>query len=567
MKKAIFKNFTVIIVLALIICSSVSTYIFSRLIFNHTVDNMIYSLQLADYTLDYDQPLKDQIDQINSHTLNQDSRISVIDLDGTVEADSSVETPLENHLQRKEVQDALKSGIGKEVRYSSTLHRNLLYVAYLSNHGEIIRLAIPYSGMQDYLKMAVPGLVVSCAITFLVSLFLSRVLSRKITKPLEEVSEQLLSIQESQPVFAPHRYAYEELNDITMVTDRLANKINQSIISLRNEKNKLHCVLDNMQEGMIVLDERNHVTLINQSAAMIFNLDEPKKGQPIEEYVEDRKILKRIKSENNYETFHIGDQYYSIHKALIDRGVFKNHQIVVILDVTQEEVAMKMKQAFFSNASHELKTPLTSIQGYAELLDSNLIQDPKQKEVFVDRILNETRNMTRLINDILEISKLENHQTSVTMTNLKLDLVIEDLFHTLTPLANDRDIKLIYTEHDQEFYADLDQMNQLLINLLSNSVKYGKDGGFVKIDFKTQTDGIQIIVEDDGIGIPEEDLPHVTERFYRVDKGRTKTIEGTGLGLAIVKHIVQMYEGDLTIESKLGVGTKTTIFLKDMSAN
>ena len=121
MKKAIFKNFTLIIILALIICSSVSTYIFSRLIFNHTVDNMIYSLQLADYILDYDQPLKDQIDQINSHTLNQDSRISVIDLDGTVEADSSVETPLENHLQRKEVQDALKSGIGKEVRYSSTL--------------------------------------------------------------------------------------------------------------------------------------------------------------------------------------------------------------------------------------------------------------------------------------------------------------------------------------------------------------------------------------------------------------------------------------------------------------
>ena len=564
MKKAIFKNFTVIIILALIICSSVSTYIFSRLIFNHTVDNMVYSLQLADYTLDYDQPLKDQIDQINSHTLNQDSRISVIDLDGTVEADSSVETPLENHLQRKEVQDALKTGIGKEVRYSSTLHQNLLYVAYLSNHGEIIRLAIPYSGMQDYLKMAVPGLVVSCAITFLVSLFLSRVLSRKITKPLEEVSEQLLSIQESQPVFAPHQYAYEELNDITMVTDRLANKINQSIISLRNEKNKLHCVLDNMQEGMIVLDERNHVALINQSAAMIFNLDEPKKGQPIEEYVKDRKILKRIKSENNYETFHIGDQYYSIHKALIDRGVFKNHQIVVILDVTQEEIAMKMKQAFFSNASHELKTPLTSIQGYAELLDSNLIQDPKQKEVFVDRILNETRNMTRLINDILEISKLENHQTSVTMTNLKLDLVIEDLFHTLTPLANDRDIKLIYTEHDQEFYADLDQMNQLLINLLSNSVKYGKDGGFVKIDFKKLNDGLQIVVEDDGIGIPEEDLPHITERFYRVDKGRTKTIEGTGLGLAIVKHIVQMYEGDLTIESKLGVGTKTTIFLKDM---
>ena len=227
-------------------------------------------------------------------------------------------------------------------------------------------------------------------------------------------------------------------------------------------------------------------------------------------------------------------------------------------------MAMKMKQMFFSNASHELKTPLTSIQGYAELLNQHLINDEVQKDEFVHRILKETKNMTRLINDILVISKLENHQTIPDIQLLHLNLIIEDIFHTLSPMANDRGIHLICHSENVDFYGDLEQINQLFTNLLSNSIKYGRDGGWVSVKFNLETDSLKIIVEDNGIGIPKEDIPHLTERFYRVDKGRTKAIEGTGLGLAIVKHIVQLYEGDLKIESVLGIGTKTTIYLKNM---
>ncbi len=564
MKKTIFRNINVLIVTALLICSVVSTYIFSRLTFNNNVNNMLYSLQLVDYSIDYSQNLREQIDLVNEKTLGDDSRMTVITLDGKVIADSAVDDLQENHLDRKEVKDAINEGVGKEVRYSNTIHKNMLYVAYLSEHDVIIRLSVPYSGMKDYLAMAVPGVGTSIIISLGLSVLFSRYIAKKVSEPLEEISQQLLLIEENDPVFKKQTYEYTELNDIVSVTDRLAKKINRTIASLKREKNKVHYILDNMQEGMIVIDEDNTVILINHAANAMFNCEDVEKGLPIESYIQESKILKRIKSHNVYETFHLGDKYFSIHKAKIDSGVFKNSTIVLFLDVTPEEMAMKMKQIFFSNASHELKTPLTSIQGYAELLNQHLIHDENQKDEFVHRILKETKNMTRLINDILAISKLENHQTLPDVQLLHLNLIIEDIFHTLSPMANDRGIHMICNSENVDFYGDLEQMNQLLTNLLSNSIKYGRDNGWVSVKFNLEEDFLKIIVEDNGMGIPKEDIPHVTERFYRVDKGRTKAIEGTGLGLAIVKHIVQLYEGDLKIESVLGIGTKTTIYLKNM---
>lgn len=564
MRKTIFRNFTFVIVVALIICSTISTYIFSRLIFNNNVDNMLYSLHLVDYTIDYTKDIKEQIDAVNDQTLGPDSRMTVISLNGEVIADSSVDQLEENHLDRNEVIQCIQTGVGKEVRYSETLGKNMLYVAYLSSHDVIIRLSIPYSGMQDYLKMAMPGIGISIIISFILSVLCSRLMAKRITEPLEEISQQLLSIQESKPVFDRKTYEYEELNDIAMVTDKLANKINQTIASLSREKNKVHYILDNMQEGMIVLDENNQVILINHSALATFDCVDKHKGLPIEDYIKEKHILKLIKSKNSYESFQLGDHYIAIRKDKMDSTVYKNSTILLFLDVTQEETAMKMKQVFFSNASHELKTPLTSIQGYAELLNQHLIQDESQRDECVERILKETKNMTRLINDILAISKLENHQTIPNFTVLHLNLIVEDIFNTLTPLANDRQIKMIYYGENVDFYGDLDQLNQLLINLLSNSIKYGKVGGYVSVEFVDLGDMIKLIVEDNGIGIPSDDIPHLTERFYRVDKGRSKSIEGTGLGLAIVKHIVQLYDGELKIESTLGVGTRIEVYLKNM---
>lgn len=563
MKKTIFRYVNLIIVVALFLCCVVSSYVFSKAAFNNNVKSMLYSLHLVDYAIDYHQDLKTQIAIINDRTLGNDSRITMIDLEGNVVADSAVNEIEENHADRQEIQDTLKNGVGHEVRYSSTVKTNMLYVAFLSDQGYILRLAVPFNGAWDYVKLSLPAITLGIVISLSLSLIFSKLMAKKISEPLENISHQLLSMKVHKPQFEKDIYEYDELNDIAMVTDKLANRINQTEASLKRQKNKVHYILDFMQEGMMIIDEKYHVLLINQAINHIFNCQDIEKGSLIECYINDQAIVDLIKSKNEIEAFSFNERHYSLHKAKIDSGVYKNGTILLFLDDTEQVQAMRMKQQFFANASHELKTPLTSIQGYTELLNQNLIVDEKQKQQFLDRILKETRNMTKLITDILTISKLESQQNSVNFEPIHLKLMIEDIFHTLTPLANDKKISLINHSEDIDFYGDLEQINQLLMNLLSNSIKYGKTGGWVSLKITPRHSGINIIVEDNGIGIVSDDLAHVTERFYRCDKGRTKKVEGTGLGLAIVKHITQMYDGYLRIESELGEGTKVTIYLKN----
>lgn len=564
MKKTLFRNFTLIIVVALMICSLITSSIFSRIMFNHDVKHMISSLQLIDYVVDYNGDIKEQLAQIKDVAIDGYKRITIIDADGYVVADTALDLIEDNHKNRSEVEQALINGVGSDVRYSNTLNEKMLYVAYVSSSGYILRISVQYSGLQEYLVALVPSIAVSILLSTGLAILLAKMMSDKIIQPLEEISSQLLEIETNKPVFKRRDYAYEELNNIAMVTETLSAKVNSSIASLKKEKNKLHYILDNMQEGLIVLDQNNVVILKNNAANIIFNCDYLDIGLGVERYIKHPKILKKITSEKLIEKFELLENYYTIYKAKLESGVFKDSTIILILDTTAEEKAMKMKQDFFSSASHELKTPLTSIQGYTELLSQNLITDETLKLDFINRILKETKNMTKLIQEILVISKLETNQHQPMMNDIQMKLVVEDIFHTLSPLANDKSINMIHYDEDVIFYAELEQMNQLISNLLSNAIKYGKIGGWVSIHFSSMGEGLKIIVEDNGIGIPEEDIPHLTERFYRVNKGRSKVVEGTGLGLSIVKHIVQIYDGQLLIDSEVEIGTKIVVYLKNM---
>ncbi len=229
--------------------------------------------------------------------------------------------------------------------------------------------------------------------------------------------------------------------------------------------------------------------------------------------------------------------------------------------VEKLEVEKKVRQEFFSNASHELKTPITSVKGYTELLQNGFAKDERMQADFLSRIEKETDNMTNLINDILMISKLETKEATETMAEVKISLVIQDIISALTPLANKLEVTIDSDCSNFVIEASIQQMNQLIGNLISNAIKYNKPGGIVWIRAYAETDTMVLIVEDNGMGIEEESKSRVFERFYRVDKGRNKKSGGTGLGLAIVKHIVQYYDGTITLDSTLGVGTKFTVRL------
>ncbi len=458
MKKAIFKNFIIILLLALILSGSIFSLVISNVLSRNTRQNMLNILHILDETLDYDKDLKGQIDQLTLLYENSKARITIMDIKGIILVDSNISdyVNMENHIDREEIQQALREGKGSARRKSGTLNISMLYVSYISRQGDyILRIAMPFSGLWDYVLILFPAILMSLGVSLIISLILANRFSRTITKPLYEISEQLLKLQENNPEFSFKPYEYFELNLIADTTKRMADAVKESIKKIEFEK--------------------------------------------------------------------------------------------------------LIRQEFFTNASHELKTPITSIRGYIELLENGMATDENMKLEFMGRIKKEAQNMTELINDILMISRLETKEVEVIRTDVRICSLINELIASLKPLAAENNITIEMSCKPIVISANHGQMRELFNNLLTNAIKYNKPNGQVKVYVTTEGNDAIFIVEDSGVGIPEESRQRVFERFYRVDRGRSKKLGGTGLGLSIVKHIVNYYNGTIELDSKEGRGSKFTV--------
>jgi two-component system phosphate regulon sensor histidine kinase PhoR len=419
---------------------------------------MIDLLQIIDQSLDYSEDIKSQIDNLLVINQRNKSRITVMDIMGNVVADSDISdyNNIDNHLNREEIQEALKAGIGYAKRKSNTLGIPMLYVSYLSRQGNyILRISMPYSGLINYMVYLLPAILLSLGISLIVSIILGNRFSRSITKPLYEISEELLKINEDNSNLSFRNYEYYELNLIANTTKQMADAIRESMKKIEFEK--------------------------------------------------------------------------------------------------------MVRQEFFANVSHELKTPITSIRGYIELLENGMATDEKMKKEFMARIKKESQNMANLINDILMISRLETKEAEVIISEVRICPIVNDLIASLKPLASENNISIDINCKPIILKANEGQIKELFNNLIVNAIKYNKPGGKVNITVSKEGNDAIFIVEDTGVGIPEESKARVFERFYRVDKGRSKKIGGTGLGLSIVKHIVNYYNGSIKLESELGRGSKFTI--------
>lgn len=460
MKRAIFNKFVLILALALILSGSIFSATMSNILYEKTRENMLYSLKSVDYALDYEGEFKAQVDRYKELHKGQESRLTIMDLDGNILADSNVAdySMMENHAGREEVQEALKNGVGEARRKSDTLNISLLYVSCISENGNyILRMAVPFSGLVEYVGLLFPAILISIGITLILSLILADRFSGTITKPLSEISDELLKLKEDKPEFHFKEYQYDEMNVIAETTQKMVKAVQES-----------------------------------------------------------------------------------------------RHKI---------EFEKMIRQEFFSNASHELKTPITSIRGYTELLENGMATDGKMQEEFLLRIKKETDNMTNLINDILMISRLETKEAEVVLTEIRLCPLVEEVCTSLEPLAKECHVRLETNCRPLVMKANKDQLRELLSNLITNAIKYNKPDGKVSVIVTSESKEIVIIVEDTGVGIPEDAKNRVFERFYRVDKGRSKKMGGTGLGLSIVKHVVNFYNGTIEMESKIGIGTKFTVRL------
>lgn len=460
MKRAIFKNFIIILILALILSGSIFSVVISRILLNNTRQNMLNMLHILDNTIDYEEEMIDQIEKLNILLESDKARLTIMDIEGDVLADSDVSdyTIMDNHIDREEVQEALKHGTGSARRKSDTLKISMLYVSYRSKQGDyILRISTPFSGLLDYITILLPAILLSLGVTLLVSLILANRLTMSITKPLYEISEELLKLQENDPEFLFKPYEYNELNLIADTTKRMADAVKESMKKIEFEK--------------------------------------------------------------------------------------------------------IIRQEFFTNASHELKTPITSIRGYIELLENNMATDENMKMEFMVRIKKEAQNMATLIDDILMISRLETKEAEVAITEIRICPLIKELIASLKPMAYDYGVNIELSCKPLVLMANHNQMRELFNNLIVNAIKYNKPNGRVNIVITKERNDAIFIVEDTGVGIPEESRQRVFERFYRVDKGRSKKMGGTGLGLSIVKHIVNYYNGTIELESTINKGSKFTVRL------
>ena len=544
--KTIFRYFLTVLLVTLVLSSSVSMVILSSQMLENTKHDMLYAVKLVDYQLDESHDLKAQVDALNPLAYNDQTRLTVIDTNGEVLADSGSEEIDENHKGREEVKQALSEGVGYATRYSSTVKRNMLYVAVF-NKGYIVRLALPYNGIFDNLPTLVRPLGVGAIMSLVIALFLSKRFANTLTAPIQDITTQVTKMKDYRELEFDS-YKYDEFNIIASKLEEQAKTIHDTMKKLKSEQIKINGILDQMKEGFVLLDSDLTVLMVNRKAQKLYG-HTIKLNCSIKDFIFDFKIinaLDHLSDEQQVVEVEKEKEFYNCYVAKVDYGV-----TLLFVNITEQHNAMKMRQEFFSNVSHELKTPMTSIRGYSELLETGVINDKDASKKALDKIHDEVNNMSTLINDILMISRLENKDVDVIKHPVHLTPLVDEIIDTMQVEIDKKHLQVDKELEDITYTSNHQHMHQLLSNLITNAIKYNVDGG--KIIIKSYQFGRNIIIEvsDTGRGISKIDQGRVFERFFRCDQGRDKETGGTGLGLAIVKHIVQYYQGNITLTSKL----------------
>lgn len=556
MNKTIFRYFLTVLLVTLILSTSISMVILSNQMLENTKQDMFYAVKLVDYQLDNSKNLKEQVDALNPLAYNDQTRLTIIDVDGKVLADSGEDDILENHKSREEVKEALSEGVGSATRYSSTLRCNMLYVA-LYNNGRIIRLSLPYDGILDNLPILIKPLGIGAVISLIIAMILSKRFSDTLTAPLQDITTQITKMKDYRELEF-NDYKYNEFNIIASKLEEQALTIHDTMKKLKDEQNKINGILNQMKEGFILLDNDLNVLMVNYKAQKLYS-NKIKLGNSIKDVIFDFKIIDALNNlceEQEIVKIEKEAQFYNCYVAKVDYGV-----TLLFVNITEQHNAMKMRQEFFSNVSHELKTPMTSIRGYSELLETGVINDKEASKRALDKIHDEVNNMSSLINDILMISRLENKDVDIIKHPVHIEPLVNEIIATMQVEIDKKNLAVYKEIEDIIYFSNHQHMYQLLSNLITNAIKYNMQNGSITIKAYSRERNIIVEVSDTGRGISKVDQGRVFERFFRCDQGRDKETGGTGLGLAIVKHIVQYYQGNITLTSKLDQGTTFKVVL------
>lgn len=575
MRKTMFVRYLVLVLIAVLVCGGVTFAVTSRASVEEQQDKMLDMLHVME--LYYEQSEDVSIAKQLSESA-QGARITIIAPDGTVLDDSEADhTQMGNHLERKEVADAIKNGSGVEIRSSRTVVTRQMYVAYRLSDGVILRMSLETSAIENYAYQLFPAILVVFLVAFVVSSLVVSKIVDKIVTPLDDVKTTMVSLGDGRVRENVPEGEFEELNGVIRVFNSLSEKIQQASSSLEIEQQKIDFILHSMNEGLVLVDSSLSIIHANPASKRFFRCDYEVQNENILYLIHSIKVNEAIESAVKNQVSQLFDiqspsgtdsilqvHVTPIQSEFLGTGAHSSGAIMVISDVTTQRRTQQMKQEFFSNCSHELKTPITSIQGFADILQSG-IADEQHTQEYIDRILSEAKRMSVLIEDILKISRLESGTDTSSIVKLPISLrpLCEEICQNLHPQASQMDITLSVSGDDCVIYADKTHMYELCTDLIENAVKYNRKGGSVNctLSYIAENKKVVIEVKDTGIGIPLVDQNRIFERFYRVDRGRSTKLGSTGLGLSIVKHIIGVYGGAISLHSRENVGTTISVTL------
>src|SRR5574344_104366 len=486
-------------------------------------------------------------------------RVTLISPSGQVLVESDANAhAMANHRDRVEVREALRSGYGESYRPSLTLATDLYYCAIRLNDGNILRLSLRKSSAVAVFSSVYPALAILLFCIFFISIIVARFLSERFMRPVQKLAENL----ESDAFAEGDEFIYKEFVPFVAKIRAQRGVMNEQIKRIENERGKLAVLIQNMPEGFILLDPVKNVLVINDVAKHILHvIERASSPRNILYFSRDIALNRTIdaaatgkRAEENVDFS--GRAYQVIANPVSVNGALSGI-ICLLLDVTEKKNFLRIKEEFTANASHELKTPLTTISGYAEMLENGMVR-PEDVVPCAAKIHNESKRLLALVNDIMKLSELDEGQgreVNAPVESVDLLGTARECAAELSPVAKNRGVSISVEGTPLAVTGNARMLQELVYNLVDNAIRYNREGGTVEVRTEART----LHVKDTGIGIPEEHRDRVFERFYRVDKSRSKATGGTGLGLAIVKHVAENHGAKISLESEPGKGSEFSV--------
>lgn len=496
---------------------------------------------------------KDGTDYLNDMN-DGNERITLISPDGTVIADTVADAEsLENHSERDEIKQAMRNGSGISSRYSDTLTEKIVYYAVKMEDGNILRVSARHYTVVIILLGLIQPILVVALIAILLSMWLCHRLSVKLVEPINRLDLE----------YPENNETYEELTPLLKKITHQRKTIDKQLKDAIHMQEEFKLITENMNEGFLVIDKDMRILTYNSSAMKFLDISETESIFSVNRTKEFRKMLERVLFGERYELETESNERCC---RFIANPVFDEDRaigaVIVILDVTESVNREKLRREFTSNVSHELKTPLTSISGFAEIMKNG--DTPAEMVVdFSDSIYDEAQRLISLVSDIMKISELDEKSVFYEKETVDLYALSLEVAERLRAEADKKNVKINVTGDTAEVIGVRKILDEMIYNLCDNAIKYNKDNGIVDIIISSSDNKVKLTVRDTGIGIPTAQQSRVFERFYRVDKARSKAVGGTGLGLAIVKHGAMYHNAEIELESKENEGTSVSIFFQN----